>query len=367
VFFDWLVAAGILGLISYLSLYGVTLWFMWKKENDIPILERAILTGLLAGYFIHNIFVFDNLTSYILFFATLAYITVRANGHKEVSGAHPVFAKDSMNLIVIPFIGIALLVTLYYVNYRPLMTNVLVIKAMSVGQYMQTMPFADAVKMQQDAFTQAIAMNTLGSIEAREQFLQMIPRMAQIQIPEQMSPVDKQSAVNALNGLLMAGRKDVESSYELYKDDVRMLSLYGVFFNGVGDGVSAEKVLKRALELAPNKQLLSYDLVRALLIQQKNAEAYAVGRATYDLGINCNNASKWLLLSAAYNKSYKEAEAYVVSKGQSVSLDPDVLGALVSTGQTNVAIELLQREKSNNPALAPQIDAYIKQLVAPKK
>ncbi|MEN9880944.1 MAG: hypothetical protein RLZZ308_127 [Candidatus Parcubacteria bacterium] len=367
VFFDWLVAAGILGLLSYLSLYGVTLWFMWKKENDIPILERAILTGLLAGYFIHNIFVFDNLTSYILFFAVLAYIVVRARGHNETSHARPLFNNEQMNLIVVPLIGIMLLITLYYVNYRPLVANTLVIRAMSISQYMQTMSFTDAVKMQQDSFTQAIAMNTLGSLEAREQFLQMIPRMAQIKIPDELAQQEKQSAVVALNSLLMAGRKDVEESYETYKNDVRMLSLYGVFYNGIGDGVGAEKVLTRALELAPNKQLIAYDLIRSYLLQQKFAEAYALGRTTYDLGINCNNALKWYLLSAAYNKSYKEAHAYAVSHGQSVELDPDVLSGLVSTGQQSLVIELLQDAKVKNPELAPQIDAYIKQILAPTK
>jgi hypothetical protein len=102
-------------------------------------------------------------------------------------------------------------------------------------------------------------------------------------------------------------------------------------------------------------------------MQQKTADAYALGRATYDLGINCNSALKWFLISAAYNRSYKEAEAYAISKGQEVVLDQDVLGALLSTGQQNVVVEILSKEKAKNPALAPQIDAYIKQLFAPKK
>ena len=104
VFFDWLVAAGALGLLTYLSLYGVTLWFMWKNNNGMPLSEKAILTGMLAGYFIHNFFVFDNLTSYILFFALLAYITVRAKGSTDTSHSRPLFDKDQMNLLVIPVI-----------------------------------------------------------------------------------------------------------------------------------------------------------------------------------------------------------------------------------------------------------------------
>ena len=368
VFFDWLVAAGALGLLTYLSLYGVTLWFMWKKkDHTMPFSEKAILTGMLAGYFIHNFFVFDNLTSYILFFALLAYITVRTREELPSQG-HPLFDKDQMNLLVLPVIGIALLVTQYYINYRPLTVNLLVIKAMSFSNYARTMPFPDAVKVQQDAFTNAIAMNTLGSIEAREQFFQMAVRMAQIKIPDTMPAGEKQAATQALNNLLLAGRKDVDTSFASYSDDVRMLSIYGMFFNGIGDSLSAEKVLKKAMEYAPNKQLIAFDLIRAYLVQQKFAEAYALGRTTYDLSITCNDALKWYMVSAGYAGQYKEAKGYVLSKGQDPGIDQDVIAGVLSSGQIAVGIELLNELKKKDPSLAPQIDAYIKQLLlAPKK
>lgn len=365
VFFDWLVAGGILGLLTYLSLYGVTLWFMWRKENDMTTLEKAIITGALAGYFVHNIFVFDNLTSYILFFALLAYVTVRTK--HGVTHGKPVVSGDSLNYLVAPVIGIMLLVTLYYVNYRPLVVNGLVIKAMSISQYMQTMPFADAVKVQQDAFTNAIAMDTLGSIEAREQFLQMVPRMAQIKLPDTMPQGDKQAAAQALNNLIIAARKDVTDSYPKYQEDVRMLSLYGLFFNGIGDGVSADDVLTKGHTIAPNKQLLTYDLIRAKLLQQKFAEGYALGRETYDLDIKCQNAQKWFLISAAYAGAYKEARDYSIAKGQPVVADPDVISGLLATNQTTLAIELLQEIKKQKPEEAAAIDAYIKQLLTPAR
>ena len=366
VFFDWLVAAGTLGLLTYLSLYAVTLWSMWKRKNVMPLSEKAILTGMLSGYFIHNFFVFDNLTSYILFFAVLAYITVRTKD--EVTGkGHPLFDTDQMNLLVIPVIGIMLLVTQYYINYRPLTVNRLVIKAMSFGEYAKTMPFADAVKVQQDAFVNAIAMNTLGSIEAREQFLQIVVRMSQIKIPDDMPQGDKQTTVQALNNLLLAARKDVKDSYPANKEDVRMLSIYGMFFNGIGDPVSAEEVLTAGHVLAPNKQLLSFELIRSYLLQKKTKEAYALGRETYDLSTTCRDASKWLMMSASYAGQYKEGKAYVESKGEKVGFDTDSLAGVITAGQISLAVEILQAAKKDNPTLAPQIDEYIKQLLAGKK
>jgi hypothetical protein len=356
VFFDWLVAAGSLGLITYLSLYGVTLWSIWKKKNAMPLSEKAIL-----------IFVFDNLTSYILFFAVLAYITVRTN-EELVHKGNPLFSSDQMNLLVIPVIGIVLVITQYYINYRPLTVNRLVIRAMSVGEYAKIMPFTDAVKMEQTSFTDAIAMNTLGSEEAREQFLQMAIRMGQIKVPDDLAAGDKQAMAQAINNIIQAARKDAVTSYPSYKDDVRMLSIYGMFFNGVGDSPTAEEVLKAALALAPNKQLISFELIRAYLIQKKFGDAYATGRKTYDLSITCNDAMKWYMMSAAYDGQYKDAAAYVASKGQNVGLDPDVIGGVIASGQISVAIEILQEAKKANPAMGPQIDAYIKQLLlAPKR
>ncbi len=367
VFFDWLVAAGALGLLTYLSLYSVTLWFMWKRENQMTLTEKAVLTGMLAGYFIHNFFVFDNLTSYILFFALLAYITSRTKAGGEHHGK-VLFDKDQMNLLVAPIIGIALLITFYFLNYRPLLVNKMVIEAMSIVQTEPNKPFQDKVKIQQDNFINAINMNTLGSIEAREQFLQMTIRMSQIKIPDEIPQGERQLITQALNNLILATVNDITTSYEANKNDVRMLSIYGMFFNGVGDSVNAERVLKDAMVLAPNKQLIAFDLTRAYLVQKKFDQAYALGRQTYDLSITCNDALKWMMISAAYDGKYKEAKAYAASKGQDISFDPDVLSGIVSSGQINVAIEILNEEKKKNPAIAKEIDEYIKQLLAaPKK
>ena len=367
VFFDWLVAGGALGLLSYLSLYGIALWVMWRKENHVPLREKAILTGAIVGYFIHNIFVFDNLTSYILFAALLAYIVIRTQGDNAHHNGKALVSDEQAKLLWIPLIVIVLFVTQYYINYRPIIVNQLVIKGMSIGQYAKTMPFADAVKIAQDSFTQAIAFNTLGSEEAREQFLQMAVRVGQLTIPPETPAAEKQATVQAVNNLLQAARKDITDSLPAHKEDVRMLSIYAMFYNGIGDAASAEQILILARTHAPKKQLLGFDLVRSLLIQKKYAEAYALGREVYDMSITCNDAQKWYLISAAYAGAYKEAVKDVLSRGQKPPLDTDVLSGLIATGQTGLVVEILQEAKKTNPELAAQIDAYIAQVLAPKK
>ncbi|MDB5260127.1 MAG: hypothetical protein JWN37_358 [Candidatus Nomurabacteria bacterium] len=366
VFFDWLVAGGILGLLAYLSLYVSALFLLWKKGGHIPLKEKAILTGVIAGYFVHNIFVFDNLTSYILFIALLGYIVTRTRDSNETAGGKTI-SQDQINLLWGPVVLIVLIASLYYVNYRPLKVNKLMIKGLDINTLIQQMPFGQAVNTSQNAFTQALAMNTLGTEETREQFMQMGIQLAQIQIPSNVAEADREAAVTAISSFEAAVQKDIQTSYPDFKDNVRMLSIYGMFFNGIGDPISGEKVLTEAHTLAPKKQLISFDLIRAYIMEGKFPQAYALARETYDYAPAYKEAERWLLISSAYAKSYKEARTVVEKNGAQVELDPDVLNALVSTNQLPLALELLSELKKNHPESAKEIDAYIKQLLATKK
>jgi tetratricopeptide (TPR) repeat protein len=146
-----------------------------------------------------------------------------------------------------------------------------------------------------------------------------------------------------------------------------MLSIYGMFYVGMGDAVSAEKVLTQAHSLAPNKQLISFDLIRAYLFQQKYKEAYALAKETFDNAPMYPEAQRWLMLTSVYVKDFKNARMYMAAAGYAAPFDGDVLNALVSTGQTGLAIEALNELKKTNPELSPQIDAYMKTLLGGQK
>src|SRR3989344_44404 len=118
VFLDWLIAAGILGLISSLSLYAVAFLSIWRRGVFESVLERAVLTGLITAYAVHNFFVFDNIASYLLFFALLAFLSVRAEG-----GASPLFSRfmpnrGAIDRIAMPLIIVAVIFVIYIVNVR---------------------------------------------------------------------------------------------------------------------------------------------------------------------------------------------------------------------------------------------------------
>jgi hypothetical protein len=76
---EWLISAGIIGALSYLSLFGCALSLLWRfsRQKILRRSEAIILCVLLVSYFLQNLFYFDSMISYVIFFAVLAYIGSR--------------------------------------------------------------------------------------------------------------------------------------------------------------------------------------------------------------------------------------------------------------------------------------------------
>ncbi|OGG59583.1 hypothetical protein A3C86_03910 [Candidatus Kaiserbacteria bacterium RIFCSPHIGHO2_02_FULL_49_16] len=150
--FDWLVAGGFLGLIGYLMLYFCALWCVWSggqnnsrslqaeaRDRDVAVnteafstVEKSILTGLLAGYFFHNLFVFDNISSYILFTTILAYIASRFAETRDSPTLLPSVQIPYSAMSVIAVIAvIAVFGTAWEVNGKALAQNRALLKAIS--------------------------------------------------------------------------------------------------------------------------------------------------------------------------------------------------------------------------------------------
>lgn len=71
IIWEYLVNTGILGLISYLSLFGLviisSLRLVYAEQKNIKLLGITIIS-ILVGYFVQNLFVFDTITTYLMYF-----------------------------------------------------------------------------------------------------------------------------------------------------------------------------------------------------------------------------------------------------------------------------------------------------------
>ena len=122
----WLVTAGSLGFFAYLAIFIAALYIIWVAyhKHKIKKIEANVLGIALFVYFIQNLFIFDTVNTYLIFFTILAYIDNLESLEK------PIYSKsqydiNTKNKIIKP-IGVTLSLFMifpfvfYYLNYLPI-------------------------------------------------------------------------------------------------------------------------------------------------------------------------------------------------------------------------------------------------------
>lgn len=120
---DVLVMQGVLGFLIYLVLFGFifSLIFIRKKLG----LLSPILGAILIAYFIQNIFLFDEISSYFLFVAIIGFlISVMSESNvdqeqKKVLGGQIKLIKKYTVSILYGILSLFILFSLYFYNYIP--------------------------------------------------------------------------------------------------------------------------------------------------------------------------------------------------------------------------------------------------------
>src|SRR3989338_6169358 len=172
---DWLIAGGVLGLAAYLALWCSALYALLVRGTErFSLAERSILLGLLVGYGLHNLFVFDNLISYFFFVTILALVHTRvATVIPRVLAFH--IDKTVVTQVVAPAIAVVLCLSLFYVNVPGIAAAGDLIDALTVVDTAARRPGMPADEYNAllmrglDEFTQAISRNSFAAQEIREQ------------------------------------------------------------------------------------------------------------------------------------------------------------------------------------------------------
>ncbi len=112
---------GVLGLITYLSIFGAVGFYLISgyRSGKIDIHEFVITSSLLTAYFVQNLAVFDSFVTYMGLMVTLAYIYWMSNRDKvedEFSADEKVNDKEIYTFVISG--GIMLIILVQY-NFQP--------------------------------------------------------------------------------------------------------------------------------------------------------------------------------------------------------------------------------------------------------
>lgn len=379
VIFDWLIAGGLLGLLAYLSLYAAALVSLWRGSSFAPF-ERALITGLLAGYLFYLLFTFDNILSYLLFFSLLAYIAMRST-----KDARPIFEKSAVSVSIFPFIVALMVICVWgiawFVNAHALAANKLIIFGLS--------PQPEGVMKNLEYFKESIAYGSAGTQEAREHLSQSASQV----VSNSQVPVDVRQAF--IETTVQEMQKQMQDS----PLNARFPFFLGILLDAYGDYENARLALLRAHELSPRKQSIMFELGLNALARADTAEAMRVFKEAYELepaypdarlfyaavAIHTGNEAieremipiliehdqslELRILSAYATKGRYDAIAALAlarieKKPQELQPRLTYAAALYKMGEKNRAIAALENLKLALPSSAAQADSLITEIRA---
>lgn len=264
VILDWLIAGGAVGLLLYLSVYAVTIWYLTRKNDAFPLWERGLLIGLLAAHAIHNLFVFDNLVSYMLFLAVIAYIAIRTNGSLTTASSQKAVSGPTFK-VAAPAIVIVALCVFYFANVPGIATGLTLIEAVK--------PHPEGLTKNFEYFKQAATSSDLGRQEVREQLIQFAVQV------QKMTDADAAFKSEVLQFAVEQLRAEVARN----PDDARLRIFLGSLLRQTGDPDGGKVELEKALTLSPGKPTVYMELGILEYDRGNAAESLARFKQAFDL------------------------------------------------------------------------------------
>ena len=348
IFFDWLISAGVVGLVAYLALFVSALWVIWRGRPNEEILGKAMLTGLLAGYLFNNVFVFDNIVSYILFFSVLAYLHSHYLESRELEASQkkPLARKTESGpyaMLVAPAVFFLVCFSVYYFNIPAMRTaNNLVYAISSRG--------AGSEQRSYDLFQQIFKDDTFGKTEAREQLIQYSlsaargstasPELKQklLVLAYQQMGLQVGDKIPGLDGKLLpadSAAAPIDARYRLF---------FGSFLNSVGQFDQALNQLEAAKRLSPNKQAIRFEIANVYLNKGELGKAAEVFKEAYDLDHTYPEARNLYALILLMNNNPAEADKVLNSGSNQYAYADDRIAAFFKN-QKNYPMLLKSREE----------------------
>jgi len=310
IFMDWLVAGGFLGLIAYLSIFAASLYYLIiqplvRKEEAFSVVERGILIGLLAGYFTHNLVVFDNIVSYIFFAAILGLIHSRvATPIKAIATQKVDDAIITQAALPVGLVAFGLIV--YFVHAPGMAAAQDLINAFrtlqpSVEQGVQRAPAGPDAMLEE--FKTAVSRGSFAQQEIAEQVAQQAMSISRA---EQVSAETKLAFTQYAEELLAQLVQDKPG-------DARIHVFVASYYRATNQLDKAATEMAIARDLSPDKQTIIIQQGFIELARGQNALADGFFETAFDLDERNPEAREYYAASRLVQGDIEGATALIDS------------------------------------------------------
>ena len=334
VFFDRLTTNGIFGLLSYIGLLGAALYYLWakRKNTGLSVEDSAIFGSMFLAYFFNNLFVFDNLISLILFATFLAYVSFRSKMGANALIINEAPKADYGKAVYAVIIGIAFAFIIYIVNIPGILTSKTIINAFKMAG-------TGNAQRAFDLFQKAIAYNSFGSMEARE-------HLSSFAMQVYGNPNLEQTLRDKVANYAI---EELKKQNEQYPNDIREMIFLATVYNKTQKYDEAIDLLNRAIEIAPKKQQLYFELGASYLNKGDYENGMATLKKSFDLDQTFGDARIIYAVSAIFAGKDALAEELMKEYGGTIQDDERFLKAYAQKNNFDKVVAIFKVFIDKNP------------------
>lgn len=305
-FIDWLTAGGVPAFLLYLSLFGSALVLLWtRSEFSRP--ERIALTAAFVGYAVHNLFVFDNLYSYVYFFALLSLVHSQVARPVKQFEEMPEFSPEDGAIYALPVAAVVAGALIWSVNISGMIVSTNLISAMT--------PSNLGVKENIRMFGELAAHPSFAAQEIREQIISFAASVAQSQ---QATNEEKQAAVSL-------AITEMQKQVAAYPLDARERLQLAYAYRLSGNGAEALKEIEEALKLSPGKVQILIEKGMTMWDQGDIQGAQKAFSAAHELAPQVTDLAAYVAAGDIITGNLKAADTVLLSAYGSTSVNNDIL------------------------------------------
>ena len=351
IFLELAVAGGFLLLFSYIAIYALAYFNIWKGNCGLSVIQKSLMIGMSAAYIIHNCFVFDSLSSYIIFMIFLAYahFTYHAKqrisreiqtdndvstGKKKDKAQNQVkekiyiINKNVYLSILLPTSFILLLLALYFVVIKPSAACHALNKALiattgrdKLVSYMKALSYRTAYAQDIREHLEVDSVAILATLTERE----------------------------ALETKLYI-KKELEQQVEESPNDVKAHAYLSDYLGEIGMLDEAEKHARFAVNYSPQKQSFLFNLGQICFSNKKFDEAYQIYKKAYELNSSSDYAKRSYAKISIFMGYGDQVFEIVKPYMKMNNIDQSVIGAFLATDANKaLMVDFYERIKQEDP------------------
>lgn len=335
-FIDWLSAGGLPAFLLYLGLFGTAFFLLWRRSSDFSRPERTLLTAALIGYAVHNVFVFDNVISYLYFFAILALIDAHTAREVRYFERAPELSPVAGTTYALPMAAVAVAGLLWFVNVPGMRAAHELVVAIS--------PAPSGPEENIARFERLVQHPSFAAQEVREQVVAVAGAIVQ----NQSVPVElKQRAV----ALAVA---EMEKQVERYPRDARARLQLAYAYRTGGDLARAFAETEAAVALSPRKQQMRLEAGQVAWEAGDNAAAREYLTSAYALDPQFTELAAYAAAGEIIAGNVSAADRLLTEAYGTTAVDSDILGAAYFRTKNWPRLIQLWRMRAERPGASVQ-------------